>query len=236
MDKLGGDSTKVYDLKRHMADGSSQVEFSNMLHVQPAFSKNNLFKWKKESVPTCPLCNDKPQILEPVLSSCKTTLGNGRETWRHNRVLEELVKFIKNYMKSEPTISTQKFVSEKGRIYAGSKQTIKHRVVPSQNLLESSGDWELSTDLSGWHNDYPKTISSKGLRPDIVLLSRVNLKIIVVELSIPYESWMDQSHVYETSKYEDLKKAEEIGARSFIAGTQYQFLSQIGIKGHNRAK
>ena len=102
--------------------------------------------------------------------------------------------------------------------------------------------------LPGWHNDYPKTISSKGLRPDIVRLSRVNLKTIVVELSIPYENRMDQNHKYKTSKYEDLKKelekegysvilkAVEIGARGFVAGTLYQLLSQIGIKGRNRAK
>ena len=42
-------------------------------------SKNNLFKWKKESNPTCPLCSNKPQTLEHVLSSCKT-LGNGTYT------------------------------------------------------------------------------------------------------------------------------------------------------------
>ena len=59
---------------------------------------------------------------------------------------------------------------------------------------------------------------------------------------------MDQSHEYKTSKYEDLKKelekkgysvivkAVEIGARGFVASTLYQFLSQIGIKGRNRAK
>ena len=73
-----------------------------------------------ESDPTCPLCKDKQQTLEH-LSSCKTALGNGRPmggTWRHN-------KFIKNYMKSESTISTKKFVSEKGRIYVSalSKQS-----------------------------------------------------------------------------------------------------------------
>ena len=79
-------------------------------------SKNNLFKWKKESDPTCPLCNDKPQTLEHVLNSCKIALGNGRNTWRHNRILEELVRFIKNYMKSEPTISTQKFFL-RGAVY-----------------------------------------------------------------------------------------------------------------------
>ena len=70
----------------------------------------------------------------------------------------------------------------------------------------------------------------------------------MVELSILYESQMDQSHKYKTSKYEDLKKAlekeeyspivkaVEIGARGFIVGILYPFLSQIGIKGHNRDK
>ena len=55
------------------------------------------------------------------------------------RVLEELVKFINNYMKSEPTISTQKFVSERSRIYMDSKQIIKH--------------WAVLYDVycQGWH-------------------------------------------------------------------------------------
>ena len=102
-------------------------------------SKNSLFKWKKESDPTCPLCNDKPQTLEYVLSSCKTALGNWRCTWRHNSILDELAKFIKNYMKSKPTTSTQKFVSEKGKICDDSKQTIKHKTIPGQNRLGPSG-------------------------------------------------------------------------------------------------
>ena len=75
----------------------------------------------EESYPTSPLRNNKLQVLEHALSSCNSALGNGRYTRRHNRVLDELVKFIKNYMKSESTISTQKFVSEKGKIYACSK-------------------------------------------------------------------------------------------------------------------
>ena len=135
-----------------------------------------------------------------------------------------LTTLLTYYMKSEPTILTQIFVSERSRIYAGSKQTIKHLAVPGQNLLESSRDWEVSADLPEWHNDYPKTISSKGLWPDIVLLSRANLKIIMVELSILYIS-----HKYKTSKYEDLKKelekegysvivkTVEIGARGFVS-------------------
>ena len=83
-----------------------QVQILHKIINDSLCAKNNLFKWNKESDHTCPLSNDKPQPLEHVLSSCKTALGNGRYTGRHNRVLEELVKFIKNYMKSEPIIST----------------------------------------------------------------------------------------------------------------------------------
>ena len=130
-----------------------------------------------------------------------------------------------------------------GRIYADSKQATKHRAASGLNLLGSSGDCDVSADLPGWHDNYPKSTSSKGLRPDIVLWLRTNLKIIVVELLIPYENRMDLSHEYKTYKYEDLKKelekegycvivkSIEIGARGFVAGTLYQFISQVGIKG-----
>lgn len=209
-------------------------------------SKNNLVKWKKESDPTCPLCEEKPQTLEHVLSPCKTALVNGRYTWRHNSVLDELVRIIKKYMKSESSNSAQEFVAE-GKRYVGSKQTSKCHAIPGKNLLSSGGIWEVSADLPGWRNDYPKIISSKGLRPDIVL-SKVNQKIILVELTVPYECRMEQSHDYKTNKYENLKselikegynaivRAVEIGARGFVSGTLHQFLGQIGIKGRNRAK
>ena len=103
-------------------------------------SKNNLFKWKNESDQTCPLCNEKPQTLTHVLDSCKTAVRNGRYSGKHHKVLDESFRFIKNYMKSEPTISTQKFGLEKDRIYADSKQEIKHRALPGQNLLGSNED------------------------------------------------------------------------------------------------
>ena len=34
---------------------------------------------------------------------------------RYNKVLDELVRFIKNYMKSEPTILTWEFVVKEGK-------------------------------------------------------------------------------------------------------------------------
>ena len=72
-----------------------------------------------------PLCKNKPHTFEHVLSYCKTVLGNGGYTWRHSRVLNESVRIIGNFMKSEPTISTKKFVAEGSKIYTQSKQKTK---------------------------------------------------------------------------------------------------------------
>ena len=148
----------------------------------------------------------------------------------------------------ESNKSTQTFFTAGGKIYVGSKKSTYHRAIPGQNLLGLGDNWKVSADLPGWRNDYPKIISSKGLRPDIVLFSKETSKVILVELTIPFESRLEQSHDYKTSKYEDLKKelekeglsvivkAVEIGARGFIAGTLYQFLGQIGINRRNRSK
>ena len=204
-------------------------------------SKSNLVKWKKGSDLPCLLCNEKPQTLEHVLSSCKT---NGRYTCRHNSLFDELVRIIRNLMMPVSNKSTQKFVTERGKTYIGSKKSTYHRAIPGQNLLGLGDNWKVSADLPGWRNDYTKIISNKGLRPDIILFSK-NSKVIQVELTIPFESRREQSHDYKTNKYEDFKKelekewysvtvkAIEIGARAFVAGPLYQFLGQTGI---NRRK
>ena len=121
----------------------------------------------------------------------------------------------------------------RGAKHVNSKKLTYHRAIPSQNLLGLGDNWKVSADLPGWRNDYPKIISSKGLRPDIVLFSKENSKVILVELTIPFESRLGQSHDYKTSKSEDLKKELEkegysvtikavgIGIRGFVAGTLY---------------
>ena len=134
------------------------------------------------------------------------------------------------------------------KIYVGSKKLIYHRAIPCQNLLGLDDNWKVSADLPGWCNNYSKIISNKGLRPDILQFSKENSKVILVELTIPFESWLEQSHDFKTSKYGNLKKelekegysvtvkAVEIGARCFVAGTLYQFLGQIGINRRNWSK
>ncbi|GFO25615.1 reverse transcriptase [Plakobranchus ocellatus] len=56
-------------------------------------SNANLERWGKKDDPTCPLCQGR-QTTELVLSECKVALSQGRYTWRHNRVLQELASVI----------------------------------------------------------------------------------------------------------------------------------------------
>ncbi|GFN83457.1 reverse transcriptase [Plakobranchus ocellatus] len=56
-------------------------------------SNANLVRWRKKDDPTCPLCQGR-QTTEHVRSSCEVALSQGRYTWRHNRVLQELASVI----------------------------------------------------------------------------------------------------------------------------------------------
>ncbi|GFO43695.1 cathepsin d [Plakobranchus ocellatus] len=56
-------------------------------------SNANLVRWGKKDDPKCPLCQGR-HTTEHVLSSCKVALSQGRYTWRHNRVLQELASVI----------------------------------------------------------------------------------------------------------------------------------------------
>ena len=55
---------------------------------------SNLYKWGKRSTDLCKLCGGK-ETLQHVLNSCPKALEQGRFTWRHNCILNEIIKLIK---------------------------------------------------------------------------------------------------------------------------------------------
>ncbi|GFR88385.1 polyprotein [Elysia marginata] len=70
----------------------------------------------------------------------------------------------------------------------------------------------------------------------------------MVELTVPYESRMEQAHTYKKKKYLDLTKELEesgygakimpieIGARGFAGSSAYDLLSKLSISGNKRTK
>ena len=215
-------------------------------------SKTNLVKWNKETDPTCPLCNDKRQTMEHVLSSCRVALANGRYTWRHNRVLEELAKAIFFHQKSQPKepVPDSIFVSEGGeRRWIGRSLGLTEENAGSANLLGSTRDRIVAADLPGeWRENYPDIVKETGQRPDIVVWSESDPRLILIELTVPYESRIEEQHQYKLRKYEDLARKltiegrptkvlpVEVGARGFVAASMSQMLGRLGIKGNKRTK
>ena len=83
------------------------------------------------------------------------------------------------------------------------------RAVKSPNqrkcLLDGCGDWEVSADLPEWES-HPRIIKETRLRPDIVIHSSSTQQLIMVELTVPYESRMEEAHTYKREKYLNLTK------------------------------
>ncbi|GFN82433.1 hypothetical protein PoB_000893900 [Plakobranchus ocellatus] len=102
-------------------------------------------------------------------------------------------------------------------------------------------------DLPDWER-HPDVIRKTALRPDIVIHSASTQQIIMVELTVPYESRMEEAHAFKEGKYlvltKELKKdgyeakvmPVEIGARGFVGSSAYGLLSKLSICGNKRTK
>ncbi|GFO09892.1 polyprotein [Plakobranchus ocellatus] len=102
-------------------------------------------------------------------------------------------------------------------------------------------------DLPEWER-HPDVIRKTALRPYIVIHSASTQQIIMVELTVPYESRMEEAHTFKEAKYLELTKElkkdgyeakvmpVEIGARGFVGSSAYDLLSKLSIGGKKRTK
>jgi hypothetical protein len=82
----------------------------------------------------------------------------------------------------------------------------------------------------------------------MVLHSQSTKQIIMIELTVPYESRMEEQHLFKLAKYGDLVQAlkdegyrarilaVEVGARGLVATSAYDLLKQLGLKGGIRSR
>ena len=72
----------------------------------------------------------------------------------------------------------------------------------------SDSSWTFYCDLAGATKvagtTIPPDILATQQRPDLVLVNRASKKIIVIELTIPFEQNIHNAHVYKTNKYAGL--------------------------------
>ena len=199
----------------------------------------NLARWGLREDPLCKLCG-KRGTLAHILAGCQTALAQGRYRWRHDKVLRVMADIFEQARRRprplKPQAPTVQFVR------AGEHASSAKRA--RTNILQGAQGWEMSADL-GKKLVFPPVVQTT-LRPDIVIWSEQAKKIILVELTVPWEEGCEEAHERKSQKYQDLimecrEKGwqawlfpVEVGCRGFPAQSAWSVLTKLGISGKER--
>ena len=178
----------------------------------------NLVRWGLTQDEKCPLCS-QPCHLEHVLSSCKVALSQHRYTWRHNSVLKVLAHHLDLH---RLRMNKEKVVEQKSIrfVKAGSDSNVNTKVTTSC-ILNKAQDWEMHVDI-GRKLQIPQEIVNTTLRPDLLLVSKRVKCLLMLELTVPWESRIDEAHERKRLKYD-----EKLVKRQRRLRTGYGLKSQI---------
>ena len=161
-------------------------------------------------------------------------MSEGRYRWRHDQVLKVIAEVVSEAIKPN-------------RFSPGRHKVIFVKAGSSKQLLSSAADWQLLVDLER-QTKFPAPIVEIKLRPDLVMFSNSTKKVIMWELSVPWEENMESMHERKIAKYEPLVEqcqvngwqaicqAVEVGCRGFNAMSMSKALISIGISGAVKRK
>ena len=109
-------------------------------------SPKNLKRWHLASESRCFLCHKDVCTIPHILGACKISLQQGRFTFRHDSVLQNLALVLKSFLKNLPINTTKKGNSIKF-VKCGTK-CCKTKIA-SKGILHLASDWILLTDVKG---------------------------------------------------------------------------------------
>lgn len=189
--------------------------------------------------------------------------NGGRYAWRHNQVLRviglacgKLVKEVnKDFAKSrvlgwsslEPVPEDQRLIEfhKAGKFKRRRKPTAAMKKLGW--LWGHADDWEASFHLSEWglnefgSYSFPADVCLTTQNPDGYLISRESRRLVVIELTCPWEDRMEHWHNEKTKTYQALctgarsngwqvyQLSLEVGARGHIRNTFYRDLKGLGM-------
>ena len=203
-------------------------------------SPANLARWGLIDDPKCSLC-DKPGTLEHVLSSCPTSLTDGRYRWRHDTVLRELADWLETERKKD-----RRSTPQHGQVFIKAGETVTKGGKQQASILDGTTGWNMEVDL-GKRLVFPDIVQTT-LRPDIVLWSRTGKKLIAIELTVPWETRCEEAYERKRAKYTELMETcrnqgwhtwlfpVEVGVRGFCAQSGHRLMTAVGTTGRDRRK
>ncbi|KAK2831157.1 hypothetical protein Q7C36_016243 [Tachysurus vachellii] len=179
-------------------------------------SPTNLSQWYAED-PTCPLC---PSLatLKHILVGCKTSLAQGRYTWRHNQVLKCLAAVFES-QRTSANVHPPPII-----------QVAANTICSGGMGLEAAG-----------RLCFPAEIAAINLRPDLVLWSASLKLVYIIELTVPWESAVEEAYELKKLRYAELATDAqqqgwnvkvhpvEVGCRGFVATSTSRLLREMGV-------
>ena len=200
-------------------------------------SPSNLARWYGAEE-NCGLCGAAPGNLRHILSGCRTALAQGRYRWRHDQVLRKLAEHTENMRilaNGRPKSQQRQHIH-----FISADQPAKNPPQGRTPVLAPGAAWSMTADLDKQLR-FPTIITTTTLRPDIVLWSVAEKRVLLVELTVPWEQGLQEAYERKKLRYTDLV-AEcqekgwrattypvEVGCRGFISLSTQRFLRDLGF-------
>lgn len=205
----------------------------------------NLHQWYGED-PGCALCST-PATLRHVLSGCKTSLAQGRYTWRHNQVLKILASTLEDKRAATNSLPSPASNHQQATTFVreGAKVTRSGLTPSERGQLRLARDWKMLADI-GRQLVFPPEIATTTLRPDLVLWSPSLKKVFIIELTVPWEDAVDEAYERKHLRYAELAaeaqqrgwnaevRPVEVGCRGFVARSTTRLFADLGIRGQSQ--
>jgi hypothetical protein len=210
-------------------------------------TKDNLRRWGTGTNGVCDLCG-LTESLKHVLNCCSFSLNQGRYKWRHNKILSTIFQAIVT------ETQTRKNARYKNRaapfIFFHKEGEPVPRMKTRKFLIKSpldEGNWTLTADLRQSENTVQHelntilpNINGKYI-PDIFLHNSEHKKVIIGELTCPWEDNIRNADNNKATKYSKLVKLLQnsgysvdlktfsIGSRGYVSKSFQSFLTSLGI-------
>ena len=141
-------------------------------------SPANLLRWGLQDHPQCQLCG---KTMEHILSACNTSLTQGRYRWRHDCVLSELASILKHERTRK-----RKIQKPQGIRFINEGQVAPKQRTVTRSIMDKYDQWEVAVDLKK-KLVFPDIVQTTII-PDIFIWSKKHKCLIMIELTVPWES------------------------------------------------
>nr|XP_032515250.1 uncharacterized protein LOC116768606 [Danaus plexippus plexippus] len=200
--------------------------------------QSNLVRWGKGTEKTCYICGKAVGTARHLLVGCKVLLDSGQYSRRHDRVLEIIREAVSlSVARAQKGITTNE--RSVGFVREGTR-AIKTNVKP-YSILKAATDWTIMMDTCEKQYKIPEDICASASRPDIFMYSRILKRVVMIELTVPWETNIPKDHTIKVNKYYELTNeltrnrfvvdlyAVEVGARGITAKSLYNLLKDLGL-------